>query len=95
MYITLVQILDTSYIELQANDKWPVDKSLKSTNLSQIPGGQKDRTQDPQYSKTAVLKNRSTQTPQSQKTQYSKTAVLKNRSTQNPHYSKIAVLKIW
>ena len=52
-----------------------------------------DRTQNPQYSKTAVLKNRSlkhrsTQNPQSQKPQYSKTAVLKNRSTQNPQFLK-------
>ena len=62
-----------------------------------------DRTQDPQYLTTAVLKNlslknRSTKKPQYSKTAVSKTAVLKNhslknRSTQNPQYSKNEVLK--
>ena len=48
-----------------------------------------DRTQNPQYSKSTVLKIRCTQKPQ-----YSKSAVLKNRITQKPHYSKSALLKI-
>ena len=46
------------------------------------------KTQDTQYSKTAVLKKRITKKPP-----YSETAVLKNRSTQKPQYLNTAVLK--
>ena len=51
------------------------------------------KTQDPQFSKTAVLKNRMlknrrTKKPQYQKPQYSKTAELKNRNTQKPQFLK-------
>ena len=56
-------------------------KGSRNKNILLVDSPQRplaDRTQDPQYSKTAVLKKRS----------------LKNRSTQNPQYSKTAVLKI-
>ena len=44
---------------------------------------QKTQSQKPQYSKTAVINNRSTKKPK-----YSKTALLKIRSTQKPQFLK-------
>ena len=70
--------------------------STHTAEVSQRYPTQNDRTQNPQYSETAVLKNRSLKnhTAQYSKTAVSKTAILKNRSTQKPQYSKSAVLKI-
>ena len=59
------------------NRMLPTDSYLRYTLII-------DRTQEPQYLKTAILKNCSTRKPQSQKLQYYKSAVLKNRSTQKP-----------
>ena len=58
-----------------------------------MKGRTEDRTQFPQYSKTALLKIHNTQKSHAEKLQYSETAVLKDRRTRKPQYLKTAELK--